>query len=70
MMETVLIHMSYQKCYDFNGVYFEFHRNKPFPPWPLKKDGEPKKLAGDGFYKKIEDFLCMDKTEQEKYRVF
>jgi len=68
-MDSVLIHVSFLKAYEFEGCLFEYDRNKPFPPWPLKKDHEPKKLAGRKFFDLFGRFNELTLDEQEKYRV-
>ena len=53
--------------YEYKGWFFEFH--KYIGPWPLKKDGDPRKRAGRAFYKMIDGFRALPDDEQEKYRV-
>jgi len=53
--------------YRYDGVLFEDHHY--CGPWPLKKDGEPKKLAGMGFFKRVQPFYDLPKEEREKYLV-
>lgn len=55
------------KVYEFNGWLFEWHSY--CGPWPLKKDGEPRKRAGRKFFNDISDFCEMDKEEQKQFRV-
>jgi len=55
------------KVYDFDGVTFEF--SPMIGPWPLKKNGDPKKSAGEKFYAFYNRFSSMTTEEQEKYRV-
>lgn len=64
-----VVHIGFIKVYEFQGWKFEYDRNKPISPWPLKNDFEPRKSAGRKFYK-IPDFLKLSIEEQEKYRVF
>ncbi len=52
--------------YEFEGWYFEY---SPRICWPLHKDGEPRKGAGDRFYDMLDRFLALSKEEQERYRV-
>lgn len=61
-----LVHLSCPKVYEFNGV--EFECGYATGPWPLKKDGDPKKLAGRGFYKRIEEWSKMNDADREKFR--
>lgn len=65
-----IIHMSFQKVYLFKGWLFEYDRNKPFGPWPLKKDHEPRKRAGKKFYYMFDEFDSLPVKEQENLRVF
>jgi hypothetical protein len=62
-----MIHLSIPKSYLFNGVEFEY--GYAVGPWPLKKDGDPKKRAGRGFYKRIEEWSRMSDADRERYRV-
>lgn len=54
------------KVYEFEGVTFEF--SPVIGPWPLKKNGEPKKLAGKKFYDFYKRFAALTEEEQEKHR--
>lgn len=63
-----IIYITIQKVYRYDGILFEYDRNKPFAPWPLRKDFEPKKKAGWGFYERITDFLNLSAEEQERFR--
>jgi len=38
-------------------------------PWPLTKDGEPRKSAGKVFYTMYEKFSKLPPKERKKYRV-
>jgi len=54
--------------YNYRGTLFEYTRR--FGPWPLKKNGyELKKVAGMGFYKKIDKFLKLSEADKEKFRI-
>jgi len=64
-----IIHITYQIIYEFNGWLFEYDRRKPFGPWPLKKDLEPRSRAGKKFYEMFEGFSSLAEVEQEKYRI-
>lgn len=55
------------KLYRYNGWFFEWHSY--CGPYPLKKDGEPRKRAGRVFWKVIDKFQELSKKQQEKYRV-
>lgn len=53
--------------YEYKGWSFEY---KIYcGPWPLKKNGELKKLAGRKFWKMFFEFSKLPEEEQEKYRV-
>ena len=52
--------------YEFEGWYFQYGHHIC---WPLCKDGEPRKRAGDKFYDMIDKFLALPEEEQERYRV-
>jgi hypothetical protein len=54
------------KLYEYAGWFFEFGH---CGPWPLKKDGDPRKRAGRKFYNDISDFLEMNDEDQKEYRV-
>jgi hypothetical protein len=69
-MSSAFIHINFQKTYRYKGWFFEYHRNKPFGPEPLKKDGTPRKRAGRKFYKMFDEFYGLTVEEQEKYREF
>lgn len=62
----MIIHLCGPKLYEYNGVFFELGYS-----WvmKLKKDGEPYKRQGDGFYKSIAGFLKLTETEREAFRV-
>ena len=64
------IHMSFIKAYRYNGWLFEWDRNKPHVPWPLKVNYEPMARAGRKFYEIFLEFSTLEEVEQEKYRVF
>ncbi len=53
------------RIYEYAGWTFEFPAYGP--PWPLRKDGEPRARAGRKFYRDIEPFL--NSREQKKHRV-
>ena len=69
-MSSALIHVTFSKGYRYKGWLFEYDRNKPFGPQPLKKNHEPKKQAGRKFYKMFDEFYNLPIEEQEKYREF
>lgn len=49
--------------YKFEDVVFEF--NHYIGPWPLKKNGDPKKYAGKAFFQLYERFSKL--PDKEKY---
>lgn len=66
---SMLIHISLPTIYEYEGWIFEYSRTKPFGPWPLKKDLEPRKKAGNVFYSMFGRFMELSKEEQEECRV-
>lgn len=69
MSEPVIVHIAYARIFEYEGWVFEYHRNKPFPPWPLKVDGEPRKRAGRKFWAMFDRFNALPIDEQEKLRM-
>ncbi len=69
-MDSAFIHISFFKLYRYKGWLFQYDRNKPFGPEPLKKDGTPRKRVGRVFYKMFDEFYNLPVEEQEKYREF
>jgi len=63
------IHISFAVVYNYEGWTFDYDRGKPFGPWPLKKDGEPRARAGKKFYDMFERFLKLTEEDQEKLRI-
>ena len=54
------------RTYYFNGWHFEWH---PFlGPWPLTKDGEPRKRAGNVFWCICDEFRKLSDEEKKQYR--
>lgn len=66
----MIIHVATCKFYKFQGLIIEYDRNKPFGPWPCRKDFEPKQRAGRKFYKIFAEFSELSIEEQEKLRVY
>lgn len=54
------------RLYEYDGWFFEV--SIPSGPWPLKKDGELRKRAGDKFYSMFERFDNLSDEEKEKHR--
>jgi hypothetical protein len=69
-MTIELIHISFFKLYRYKGWYFEYDRNKPFGPWPIKPNGEPMKRASKKFYEMFDEFYSLPVEEQEKHSEF
>lgn len=55
------------RIYEYKGWLFEVPGMDI--PWPLKKDGEPRKRAGNKFWNMYSEFERLTDNEQEKYRV-
>ena len=55
------------RLYEYDGWFFEDHQT--CGPWPLKKDGDPRKRAGNVFYSMYEKFDRLSDAEKRKYRV-
>jgi len=53
------------RLYEYKGWFFEY--KYMMGPWPLCKDGEPFKRAGDKFYTMFNEFWAL--PDREKYRV-
>lgn len=66
---AVIIHISMPTFYEFEGWTFEYSRNKPFGPWPVKKDLEPRARAGKKFYDMFDRFAHLTEREQERYKL-
>ena len=64
-----IIHITFAVFYEFNGWKFEYDRRKPFGPWPVKNDFEPRARAGKKFYSMFAEFYDMPIEQQEKYRL-
>lgn len=53
--------------YEYKGWVFEIHAY--MGPWPLKKNGDPRKRAGRKFYKMWEEFSTLTEDEQKSFRI-
>jgi len=53
--------------YEYKGTLFEFHSY--CGPWPLKKDGNPKKYAGKEFWDLWDEFSKLTRDEQNSYNI-
>jgi len=60
-------HFCCPRAYEFEGVKFEEHSY--CGPWPLCKNGEPRKRAGQKFYDLYTRFRALSEEEQEKHFV-
>ena len=52
--------------YEFEGWFFEY---SPHICWPLRKDGEPRKRAGDVFWRVWAEWYALPDEEKQKTRV-
>jgi len=55
------------KVYTYKGVTFECHAWGP--PWPLKKNGDPRARAGKVFYRLVKEFEALPEEERKACRV-
>jgi hypothetical protein len=51
--------------YQYGGWLFEY--NPYIGPWPVRKDGEPYKRAGERFFKLFDEWSEL--PDKEKYRI-
>lgn len=58
-------HICSPRVYLYKGILFEYHDYSG--PWPLKKNGDPKKVVGKKFYDLWEEFAALSAEEQETY---
>jgi len=61
---TPIIFISTETYYEFEGWKFEYSRTKPFGPWPVKNDLEPRKKAGRKFYAMFDRFINLPVEQQ------
>lgn len=66
----MIIHITIPVFYEFEGWKFEYDRRKPFGPWPLKNDLEPKAKAGRKFYQMFGRFNALSIEDQESHRIY
>ena len=59
-----IIHICMPIIYEYKGWTFEYG---PFGTWPVNKDGELRKRAGNKFWAVIAEF--QDEPDQEQFRV-
>lgn len=64
---NVIVHIATYDVYQFNGWVFEWRRGRPFSPWPIKKNGEPRACAGRKFYSDITEWLNMSDEDQDTF---
>jgi len=55
------------RIYEYEGWLFEDHNY--LGPWPLRKDGSPRKYAGRRFWETIKRFDKLDVAERKAYWV-
>lgn len=65
-----VVHVTVCKFYRFKGWIIEYDRNKPFGPWPCRRDFEPRQKAGREFYRVFAEFDKLSIEDQEKHRVY
>lgn len=53
--------------YEYKGWTFEIPGWSG--PWPLRKDGEPRKLAGDVFWRVYSEWYALPDDEKQRTRV-
>ena len=53
-------------CYTYKGHTFEMTYSGP---WPLRKDGEPRKRAGRVFWKVWGEWQALPEEEKRKSRI-
>mgnify|MGYP006935478085 CR=1 FL=1 len=61
-----MVHISRPRVYHYDGWIFEV---SPVNVWPLTKTGEPRKKAGEKFWKVYALFDSLPKETKEKYRL-
>lgn len=54
------------RVYEYKGWLFEFGHAGC---WPLKKDGNPRKRAGDRFFAMLDEFAQLPEEQQKACRV-
>jgi hypothetical protein len=59
-------HICANKTYYYNGWDFEYLYYGG--PWPLKKDGDPRKCCGEKFWKDIYGFLKLSDEDKKQYQ--
>ena len=64
-----LIHISFLKIFEFEGWKFEYQASKPFGPWPVKNDLEPRARAGKKFYEMFDRFNLLTDEQQNQLRI-
>lgn len=57
----------FAQIYEYKGWLFEY---RPYVgPWPLKKNGEPRKRAGDRFWDVLTEWFDLPEDEQKQTRI-
>jgi len=54
------------RVYKYNGWIFEWGH---IGPWPLKKNGDPRKRMGMKFLKDINGFIKMSDKDKKEYNI-
>ena len=60
-------HICMPTIYDYDGWFFEHSKYMGF--WPLKKNGDPRKRAGDKFYKMLTKFLKLSDKKKKELKI-
>ena len=66
-MSTIIGYLCSPRVYEYKGLTFEVPAYSP--PWPLKKNGDPRKRMGLITWRIIEEWGKLPPKKQEKYRV-
>ena len=53
--------------YMYNNVTFQYGRSIGI--WPLKRNGDPRKLCGRQFLSKVKKFLSLSNSEKNSYKI-
>lgn len=63
----MIIHVCTVPVYQYKGWLFDY---KPhLGAWPLKKNHEPRKRAGDKFWAVFSEFYNLPEEEKRKHRI-
>jgi len=64
MRKEIHGHICGPRLYEYKGWFFEHHSY--CGPWPLRKDGELFKRAGDKFWDMIKEFEALSNREEHR----